>query len=234
MRKPRDKLPVRIFPSPIPKGVTTKIVYPTGKYAHEKYSPSKYAKDFITPVETPIEAMECGKVVYMKSDSNRYGLDKEYANDANIIAIKGDDRSVIEYIHFGQDQIYFKKGDRVKEGQVLGLSGMSGCMDIPQVHVNRFKKINRRLKSIPYDVEGVEDERAINESSQRFKKRASKSSKLEQITGVIFIMGITIGLLSLSGITGNIIGSRTITNSIGAGLLIIGLIAGFFWLKKRS
>ncbi|MBT4531382.1 hypothetical protein HOC29_00005 [archaeon] len=64
-----------------------------------------------------------------------------------------------------------------------------------------------------------------------------KNKSLEKrITGLIAI--ISLGFSSFfigSNITGNVIGlTQTTVNWIGAVLLGIGLIAGFFWLKKRK
>jgi len=49
------------------------------------------------------------------------------------------------------------------------------------------------------------------------------------------IIGIVGGLFFLSSnITGNAIGSSTVSNSIGAIFLVVGLVAGFFWLKSKK
>jgi len=49
------------------------------------------------------------------------------------------------------------------------------------------------------------------------------------------ILGIVGGIFFLSSnITGNAIGSQTISNWVGATFLIVGLIAGFFWVKNRK
>ena len=217
---------VKKFHSPIPRGVTTRIVYPTGKYAHEKHPVMKYAKDFVVVPGTQVEAMEGGRVVYVKSDSDKYGLDEKYANEANTIAIKHNDGTALEYIHFGQDQIYFKEGEEVKTGQVLGLSGWSGCMDTPHVHVNRFKVKKGKAISLPYDVKGVKDERATDRGS---------GGGLEKITGGMFIVSVGIALLFFSGITGNIVG---VTNNGFYGLIFVfmSLVFGGVWiyLRKRA
>lgn len=52
---------------------------------------------------------------------------------------------------------------------------------------------------------------------------------------VIAITGLGVGLFSLSSnITGNVIGTNTVPMGIGATFLIVGLVAGFFWLKSRK
>jgi len=63
-------------------------------------------------------------------------------------------------------------------------------------------------------------------------KKAEKT--LEQMVTVI---GIVLGIFFLSNnITGNVVGNMTnsTSNFLGAGLLIIGLVAGFFWVKQKK
>lgn len=55
-----------------------------------------------------------------------------------------------------------------------------------------------------------------------------------KLPAVISISGLVLSLFFLSGITGNAIGNSTVNTSLGAVLLIIGLVAGFFWLKSRK
>lgn len=65
-------------------------------------------------------------------------------------------------------------------------------------------------------------------------KEHQRKKNLEHIAGSIAIAGVLGGLFFLSPeITGNAIADlNSQTNSfIGVGLLILGLIAGFFWLK---
>lgn len=67
---------------------------------------------------------------------------------------------------------------------------------------------------------------------RKYKYRASR-----RLEGGLAIIGIIAGLSFLSAnITGNVIGSMTNSSSniIGASLLIIGLIAGFFYFKSRK
>lgn len=227
----KDKSAVKKHHSPIPKGVQTKIMYPTGEYAHEKYPVIKYAKDFLIPSGTPIKAMEGGKVIFVKSDSNKYGLDKKFADDANIVAIEHKDGTAIEYVHMGKNKIYVKVGDTVKTGDTLGLSGLSGCMSAPHLHANKFKyDENGKPISVPYDVEGFEE---IDERSQHNISGGSDEGSLEKIVGIIFIISIGISLSFLSGITGNIIGINR-NNPYGLILIVISLVCGGIWVFLRK
>jgi len=100
------------------------------------------------------------------------------------------------------------------------------------------------------------DERAIRDydmASESFYKSSStalgdryrlkaqslrgKAKGLEKATATASIVGILGGIFFLStNITGNAIADMTTktTSFLGAGLLIVGLVAGFFWLKGRK
>lgn len=81
--------------------------------------------------------------------------------------------------------------------------------------------------------------KAIETLRETGKERGRKQGgrRLEKLTKVVIsIAGIIAGLFFLSiNITGNVIGNLTnsASNFIGLGFLIIGLIAGFSWLKIR-
>lgn len=69
------------------------------------------------------------------------------------------------------------------------------------------------------------------------KKNEEDTSGLERFIAVISGIGILGSLFFLSpNITGNAISNLTTktTSFLGVGLLIIGLVAGFFWLKRRK
>jgi hypothetical protein len=71
--------------------------------------------------------------------------------------------------------------------------------------------------------------------SRQLASRA-REGKLEKATATAAIAGILGGIFFLStNITGNAIADMTTktTSFLGAGLLIVGLVAGFFWLKGR-
>jgi len=60
---------------------------------------------------------------------------------------------------------------------------------------------------------------------------------LEKTGGIVSIISLVLGLFFLSpNVTGNAISNLSIqtTSFLGAGLLIVGLVAGFFWLRSRK
>ena len=85
---------------PFPKEVKKCVSKPKGLYAHEKSPVCRYAIDFLMPVGTPILAARAGKVVRVKDDSNKYGLDPKHANNVNFVGIDHEDGTFAEYLHF--------------------------------------------------------------------------------------------------------------------------------------
>jgi len=136
---------------PLPENIEIKMVQPTGEYAHENFIESRYAIDFLIDVGTPVLAARDGKVFKIKTDSDRWGLDKSLANEVNFVAIDHGDGTYAEYLHLRKDRVMVKEGQQVKEGDLLGYTGLSGCMDAPHLHFNLFKVENGKGISIPVE-----------------------------------------------------------------------------------
>ena len=136
---------------PFPETVEKKIVRPTGEYAHENFPESRYAIDFLLDVDTPILTARGGRVIRIKSDSDKHGLDAKLANEANYVAINHGDGTYAEYIHLGKDRVEVREGQDVNAGNLLGYSGLSGCMSHPHLHFNAFKVEDGKGVSIPVE-----------------------------------------------------------------------------------
>jgi len=133
---------------PFPKRIKKKLAKPKGLYAHENYPESRYAIDFVMLVGTPILAARAGKVVRVKDNSDKWGVDFQYEDKVNYVVIKHRNGTFAEYLHFRKKQIVVKIGDKVKTGDLLGYSGLSGCMDKPHLHFNVLKIRNGKVISI--------------------------------------------------------------------------------------
>ncbi len=86
----------------------------------------KHSLDFIVKEGTPVRAAADGKVIDLKSDSDRGGPDKEMEELGNFIEIGHENGEYSEYEHIRKDGAVVKVGDRVKRGQVIGYSGATG------------------------------------------------------------------------------------------------------------
>jgi len=134
---------------PLPKDVQVVISKPSGEYAHENNSKTKYAVDFLVGVGTPVLASRDGIVVKIKSDSDKWGLDIKFANHVNFVAVAHKDGVFTEYLHLGKDKILVDVGQKVNAGDSLALTGLSGCMDKPHLHFNVFKIRDGKAYSEP-------------------------------------------------------------------------------------
>ena len=65
-----------------------------------------------------------------------------------------DDGTYTEYLHLAQRSSTVAKGDKITKGQVIATTGLSGFIEIPHLHFNRFRIIEddsgRRAESIPF------------------------------------------------------------------------------------
>jgi len=134
---------------PFPKDIKFKIAKPTGDYAHENYSEIRYAIDFVVPIDTPVLAIKGGRVISLKDDSNEWGIGSCFFDKVNFVVVDHKDNTYSEYLHLGKGKVKVKKGDEVKVGDLLGYTGLSGCMDGPHLHLNLLKRKNGKFISIP-------------------------------------------------------------------------------------
>jgi murein DD-endopeptidase MepM/ murein hydrolase activator NlpD len=102
------------------------------------YGPSESGKrndgvNIAAPVGTPVRAAADGEVVYRGSELDGYG---------NLILIKHTDKFVTAYAH--NDAMLVKKGDLVRQGQVIAKVGQTGAATEPQLHF----EIRQDLQSV--------------------------------------------------------------------------------------
>lgn len=79
--------------------------------------------DIAVPAGTPIKAAENGVVIYSGDGLKEFG---------NTILVRHDDGMVTVYGH--ASALSVKRGDKVRRGQEVALSGMSGNADRPKLH----------------------------------------------------------------------------------------------------
>jgi murein DD-endopeptidase MepM/ murein hydrolase activator NlpD len=135
---------------PFPEEIEEKRVSSTGKYAHENFPESRHAIDYLLDVGTPILASRRGIVLKTESRFGEGGIDLEFANQVNHVTIDHKDGTYAEYLHLGQNQVTVKEGQEVETGDLLGYSGLSGCMSHPHLHFNVSKINDGKAVSIPF------------------------------------------------------------------------------------
>lgn len=110
----------------------------------------KYSIDFDLPEGSNIFSAREGIVVDVKSDSDKGCSTKECANDGNYILIKHDDGTYGGYVHLQKNGSFVKPLDKVKKGQLIGLSGNTGWSSGAHLHFWVYKaKDGKTRESFP-------------------------------------------------------------------------------------
>ena len=95
------------------------------------------------------------------------------------------------------------------------------------------KKMGRDLSS-EFEKKGISYHNSVGNKLKRLSTRKDITTHISSVIGIVGILG---GIFFLSSnITGNAIAdlSTNTASWVGGVLLIIGLIAGFFWIKRKK
>ena len=103
-----------------------------GKETHQQEN--EFALDFNMPEGTEFTAMRDGVVIAVKQDSNKGGKNVD-PREGNFIWVRHEDGSEAKYVHIQKNGSKVQKGQAVKAGNVIGLSGSTGMADGPHLHV---------------------------------------------------------------------------------------------------
>jgi murein DD-endopeptidase MepM/ murein hydrolase activator NlpD len=139
---------------PFLKGKSYKIVQGyNGQYSHNT-DYSRYAIDFGLQANDTICAADEGYVVGVIKDYKIGGTDKRLEKFANYITLFHPHSGLYtQYVHLRYNGSLVKVGDIVKQGQAIGLAGMTGYTSIAHLHFNVLipSPPNDGFKSIPID-----------------------------------------------------------------------------------
>ncbi len=105
-----------------------------GKFSHS----GKNAIDFNMDIGTPICAARKGIVIEVKDSSNKGCPNERCMKDANNIILYHKDGSFTEYAHLKKNGSKVRPGQKVEEGEVIGLSGNTGFSSGPHLHFEVF------------------------------------------------------------------------------------------------
>jgi murein DD-endopeptidase MepM/ murein hydrolase activator NlpD len=122
---------------PFCKGKSYKIIQGyNGQHSH-RTDYSRYAIDFGLQPNDTICAADDGFVVGVIKDYTIGGNDKRYEEFANYITLYHPHSGLYtQYAHLKYNGSLVKVGDIVKQGQAIGLSGMTGFTSITHLHFN--------------------------------------------------------------------------------------------------
>ena len=123
---------------PISKDSITRIV--TNNSSHQ--GAYENSVDFACELGTPVLAAAEGVVTRARDDNDQYGEDPKYGQLVNYITIKHAHNELSEYLHLAKDSALVKVGDRVKPGQHIATTGLSGWMTAPHLHFMVYKQVS--------------------------------------------------------------------------------------------
>jgi hypothetical protein len=129
---------------PWPDGVTRTCMQGNRAIISHRDEWSKYAFDFAMPTGSPISAARDGVVYHVVDKFDGNGWDKP----ANVLTIRHDDGTFADYGHIKQHGSLVHAGERVRQGQVVALSGNVGYSTSPHLHFQVYVW-NGGFRSIP-------------------------------------------------------------------------------------
>lgn len=122
-----------IYSLPYTKGKSFRVGQSyDGEFSHS--GNIRYSVDFMMPLKSQIRAARGGYVVQLKEDSNRGGAADEFKEESNFVVIEHSDGTFAEYAHLSRNGVLVSLGQKVYEGQIIGLSGNTGYSSGPHLH----------------------------------------------------------------------------------------------------
>lgn len=122
-------------PRPLPDVVGSRFAWPVRgpvlmDFGDDNKGMRNDGINIAAPIGAPIRATADGEVVYRGNELDGYG---------NLLLVKHDGGWVSAYAH--ADAILVRKGDYVRQGQVIAKVGRSGNVDRPQLHFQLRKDL---------------------------------------------------------------------------------------------
>ncbi|KPM32571.1 Peptidase M23 [Croceitalea dokdonensis DOKDO 023] len=120
---------------------------------------SRFAVDFSLKINDTICSATNGFVVGVVDNYKFGGKGKEWKPYGNFITVYEPNSGIFtQYVHLTENGSLVNVGDKVKKGQAIGLSGMTGQTDVEHLHFNCLVPTNSEngLMSIAFEfVEGL-------------------------------------------------------------------------------
>jgi len=102
--------------------------------------------DFRMPQGTPILAIADGAVKSVETRFSKNYKDPKYAMRCNFIRIEHENGDNSHYVHIAWRSARVRTGQKVKQGQVIAKSGMTGYSTYPHLHFGLYDKDGKNIK----------------------------------------------------------------------------------------
>jgi murein DD-endopeptidase MepM/ murein hydrolase activator NlpD len=138
-----------VYRLPYADGMSYRVLQGFGsRFSHRGVE--QYAVDFKMSVGTPVHAARGGVVARVIESNDKGCWEDGCGKYANFIVIMHDDGTTGEYYHLQKDGALVDAGERVVEGQQIGLSGNTGHTALPHLHFAVYRATrDARSQSIP-------------------------------------------------------------------------------------
>ena len=121
---------------PFPKGTAYKLLQGyDGPWGHKGHA--EFGYDFQMPAGSEVTAARAGEVVKIE-EGFEDGTRKP--GEENFVMVKHEDGTFARYYHLTKGGALVSVGDRVKQGDKIGLSGNSGASAGPHLHFDVTEK----------------------------------------------------------------------------------------------
>jgi murein DD-endopeptidase MepM/ murein hydrolase activator NlpD len=95
-----------------------------------------YGVDFAMPIGSTVTAAREGRVIHVEATHS----DRDPGTEkANVVILQHDDGTYGRYVHLTKDGALVETGQRVAQGDAIGLSGSSGDPGFPHLHFDVTK-----------------------------------------------------------------------------------------------
>lgn len=106
--------------------------------------PYDKAIDYAVLVGTEVFAPLGGEVIAVVDSHDEYGPDIKYAKKCNYVQIRHANGETSDLIHLDKGSVMVKVGEKVKQGQLIAKTGLSGYMTAPHLHWMVFRRANNK------------------------------------------------------------------------------------------
>lgn len=120
-----------------------------GRFSHQPPQ-LQYALDFDLPEGTPVHAARAGIVAHVIDSYSGFGTHPGFAVLSNLVYIQHADGSFGRYLHLQRGGARVRPGQKVKTGDLLGLSGNTGYSLMPHLHFDVILSLDASdFRSVP-------------------------------------------------------------------------------------
>ena len=141
----------------LPRITENTIIRSIEKEGSSHTGPFRGAIDFIVDLGTEVAAPLDGHIMEVVDNNDKYGPSRDFKDFLNYITISHANGEFSQLAHLAKNSAVIKAGEYVHEGQIIALTGNSGWMYEPHLHmlVFRLDKGKYGFKGLEIQLEGA-------------------------------------------------------------------------------